>query len=137
MGANDYASAFTAVLQSDFGLDPSAHQEGEDWWRFKLGSLAFQGGVHSRDVRVSATLCKVDTDPAELDKIWSEIKEANQAESSGLGSFAEEDCYLTIGGRIPFSQVSQSKIKALIEECIKMASSATGRALCSSLQYWD
>lgn len=117
--------AFEAALRHGFGLDPAALLESEGWWRFEIEGIKFQGGIHSRDVQVSALICNLDPG-CDFDAFYGDMNQAACPE--GLARFAEADCYLYAKAALPFGSVSQAQIEQAIRDCITVTRSpgATG-----------
>lgn len=121
-------AAFEAVLKDSFGLDPATCREGDDWWRFTVDGVRFQGGVHRADVRALATICGVASD-VDVDALYADI--AANPPPEGLAGFREADCYLYAEARVPFAQVTREQIHAAIRDCITATRSDAAAALRS------
>lgn len=124
-------AAFDEALRS-FDLDPESCREGADWWRFKLGGVAFQGGVHRADVRIFAAVCKLDSG-VDLDALYAATA---AAEAPGLATFKETDNYLNAAASLPFAGVSQERIERAIRDCLAAATSPAADALKSRWRAW-
>lgn len=125
-------TAFETVLRERFGLDPDAGRESEDWWRFEVDGVTFQGGVHSRDVRVLALVCSMS---ASVD-IGLVCQDLDQLARIGLAEFIESDCYLYASSRAGFSDVSEGRIEQMIRDCVEATKSPAGRSLNSKWRDW-
>ncbi len=64
-------AAFERVLQR-LGLEPETCRESEDWWRFAVEGVDFQGGVHRADVRVLGTLCAM-SESVDIDAVYEDL----------------------------------------------------------------
>lgn len=125
--------AFESVLRDRFGLDPVGCRESDDWWRFEVDGVVFQGGVHSADVRVLGLVCAMSAS-IDIDAVWSDISRATPI---GLARFEEADCYIYASAKTGFAEVSAERIEQMIRDCAASAKSPAGSSLRSTWRDWD
>ncbi|MFV8752290.1 hypothetical protein ACNOYE_17210 [Nannocystaceae bacterium ST9] len=123
---------FATVLRERFGLDPEVGRESEDWWRFEVEGVTFQGGVHSVDVRVLATVCAMSAS-VDIDAVYEELGKTSPV---GLARFIEADCYLYATAKASFAEVSADRIEQMIRDCVAAAKSSAGSSLRSKWRDW-
>ncbi len=126
-------AAFEVVLRDAFGLDPVACRESEDWWRFQVEDLKFQGGVHNAEVRVYAVLC--DLDPKFDDRLYWEMDQSECPD--GLAYFGQADCVLYAKAPLPFESVTEERIWQAILDCVTVARSPAATKLCADWAFYD
>jgi len=107
-------------------------REGEDWWRFSVGELNFQGGIHHHDFRLLSALCEIDCD-ADYNALYAAIAERNGELGAGPARFVEEDNYLHVRGLIPLDAVDRA---ALIDAVAEVARGAAASSLRSTYRQW-
>lgn len=126
--------AFERVLEG-LGLSAGECREGDGWWRFHH-KVPFQGGIHSADFRVVATLCELDSG-VDLDALYADMRAANGALSPGSRArFVEADNYLHVESRAPFEGLDEAVMRAQVEACAALAESDAGRSLRSRYRSW-
>ena len=124
-------AAFERVLQR-MGLEPETCRESEDWWRFAVEGVDFQGGVHRADVRVLGTLCAM-SESVDIDAVYEDL---GQTEGQGLARFMEADGYLYTSARVGFAEVSEATIEQQIRDCVALAKSPAASSLKSKWRDW-
>lgn len=127
--------AFEKLLRERFDLDPEGCRESEDWWRFSVDGLSFQGGVHSRDFRVMTSLCELDPG-ADFDAVIGDANAASAELDGSLARFKEQDCYLYAYAQAGFAEVSPELLERLVRDCVSAAKSAQASKLRSKWRYW-
>jgi hypothetical protein len=125
-------AAFETVLRERFGLDPVECRESEDWWRFHVDGVTFQGGIHSADVRVLATVCSMPAD-VDIDAVYDDI---GKTPHFGTARFIEADCYLYATAQCVFDDVSEERIEQLVRDCVEAAKSSVATSLRSKWRDW-
>jgi hypothetical protein len=123
---------FETVLRERFGLDTEDCQESEDWWRFEVDGITFQGGVHSADVRVLALVCSMSAS-VDVGLVYQDL---DQTEAIGLAGFIEADCYLYATARVSFADVSEARLEQMIRDCVEATQSPMGQSLKSKWRDW-
>lgn len=121
------------VLVQDFAVDLEASREGQGWYRFWIGDIPFQGGLHD-DIRVQATLCATDTD-LDLRKLAASLATANKAIVGAR--FAEADCYIHVHAACAFTEASAARLKAMIQACSDAVESKAGQSLRAKYRTYD
>ncbi len=135
MTTEQMITAFDSIL-SERGLDAAASHEGEDWWRFELDGLPIQGGVHTREFRLSVSLCSM-SGSVDLDAVYDEIGRRNQALSAdGVARFAEEDNYLHVQARAAFRGLTPAHMGKMLDDCVALAKTDGAAALRSTYRAW-
>jgi hypothetical protein len=125
LSEQEMITTFEAVLRERFELDPVACRESSDWWRFSVDGVTFQGGVHSADVRVLASLCTMS---ASVD-IGAVYRDLEAAPTHGLARVIEADNYLYTTAQLPFAEVSAATIEQAIRDCVALRKSADANKL--------
>jgi hypothetical protein len=120
-------TTFEAVLRDHFALDPVSCRESEDWWRFSVDGVSFQGGVHRTDVRVLASVCSMSAS-VDIDAVYQDLE---SAAPHGLARLNEADNYLYATAKLPFAEVSATTIEQAIRDCVALRKSDAASKLRS------
>lgn len=131
----------TTRMREDFegvllglGIDPVQAREGDDWWRFTVDGLGFQGGVHTFDFRVLCTLCELDAAVA-LDRLYADMQARNE-ELGAPARLIEQDNYLHVRAMAPHAVMTAERMRAMIEACTTVARSDAAASLRSRYRAW-
>lgn len=135
MNSQEMIQTFESILAEKLGLDPAACREGEDWWRFRVGDLDCQGGIHYHDFRIVCTLCEIDCD-ADYDALYGAIADRNGELGAGPARFIEEDNYLHVRGLIPLDAVDRAALAGLIDAVAAVADSNAAANLRGNYRQW-
>jgi hypothetical protein len=125
-------AAFEKVLRERFDIDPESGREYEDWWRFEVDGVTFQGGIHHADVRVHATICSMPAD-VDIDAVYDDI---GKTPLFGSARFIEMDVYLYASAKCGFDDVSVDRIEQMIRDCVEAAKSPVATSLRSKWRDW-
>lgn len=124
---------FERVL-ADRGIDPAQAREGEDWWRFEVEGLRFQGGVHTFDFRVLCTLCELGSE-VDLDRLYADMQARNE-ELGAPARLIEQDNYLHVRAIAPHAVMTAERMRGMIEACATVARSDAAASLRSRYRAW-
>lgn len=133
MTPEQMSEAFERVL-ADLGLDPATCRQGDGWWRFYPDDLPFQGGIHTRDFRISCSLGEIDSD-ADLDAVYRDI-DARNAELTDVARFVERDNYLWVAAAAPFHVLDPQLMRAMVDACIALARTDAAATLRARYRQW-